>query len=106
MTPEQHADQRNRVADSLLRTDELREHRRDVYSRHPLSQAVPQGEPTIGSIAQSIRELGEMLTRADQHPDFRTRLEEIENVVDRVSNRVAAARAIVTREYEGMLGCS
>jgi uncharacterized protein Yka (UPF0111/DUF47 family) len=57
-------------------------------------------EATIASNAQSIRELGEMLATAEQHPDYRTRLAEVERLTDRISDRVAMVRALVTREYE------
>lgn len=101
MNAREHEAQRARVAGSL-QADEQRDHRHDCYVRHPLSRVVEQGEPSIGSLAQSIRELGEMLVDAEQHPDFRTRLAEVERLNDRVADHVAAVRALVTREYEGM----
>jgi MoxR-like ATPase len=56
-------------------------------------------QPTIASNAQSIRELGEMLTVAEQHDDFRGRLEELERLTDLVADRVASVRNLVSAEY-------
>jgi hypothetical protein len=60
-------------------------------------------EATIASNAQSIRELGEMLTAADQHEDFRARLEEVERLTDLVADRVHSIRALVSAEYLEMM---
>jgi hypothetical protein len=61
-------------------------------------------QPTIASRAQSIRELGEMLVTAEQHPDFRARLEEVERLADLVADRVASIRNLVSAEYLEMMG--
>jgi hypothetical protein len=60
-------------------------------------------QPTIAACAQSIRELGEMLTAAEQHPDFRARLEEVERLNDLVSDRVASIRNLVSSAYLEMM---
>jgi uncharacterized protein Yka (UPF0111/DUF47 family) len=60
-------------------------------------------QPTIAAAAQSIRELGEMLTVAEQHDDFRARLEEVERLTDLVSDRVHSIRALVSAEYLEMM---
>jgi hypothetical protein len=56
-------------------------------------------QPTIAAGAQSIRELGEMLTVAEQHTDFRARLSEVERLTDLVADRVASIRDLVSAEY-------
>jgi hypothetical protein len=60
-------------------------------------------QPTIAAAAQSIRELGEMLTVAEQHDDFRARLEEVERLTDLVADRVASVRLLVSAEYLEMM---
>ena len=98
MTSSDHDAQRARVRASLD-ADEGREHHRDVYARHPLARVVPQGEPTVASLAQSIRELGEMLAKADQHPDFRARVIEVERLHARLADRCAALYDVICGEY-------
>lgn len=98
MTPGEHAAQLRRVQGSLDR-DESREHRHDVYARHPLARAVPQGAPTVGSLAHSLRELGEMIATADGLPVFGERLAEVERLADLVGERLHSLRALVSQEY-------
>lgn len=61
-------------------------------------------QPTIASCAQSIRELGEMLAVAEQHEDPRARLAEVERLSDKVRDRVAAIRNLVSDEYLEAMG--
>lgn len=103
MTAQEHAAQLRRVQQSLER-DEHREHRHDVYAQHPLSRAVPQGEPTIASLAVSIRELGEMISAADGLPVFGERLAEVERLADLVGERLASLRGLVSTEYLEAMG--
>ena len=60
-------------------------------------------QATIASNAQSIRELGEMLAVAEQHPDFRARLAEVERLTDLVADRVGSIRNLVSAEYLEMM---
>jgi hypothetical protein len=60
-------------------------------------------QPTIAAGAQSIRELGEMLAVAEQCPDFRSRLAEVERLTDLVADRVASIRSLVSAEYLEMM---
>lgn len=98
MSLDRHPSQRDMVRRSLD-ADDARLHHREVYVRHPLAAVVPQGTPTIGSLSQSIRELGEMLQVADRHPDFNGRLVEVERLADRIGERVASLRAVIRAEY-------
>jgi hypothetical protein len=61
-------------------------------------------QPTVAACAQSIRELGEMLAVADRHPDLRARLEEVERLNERVRDRVAAIRNLISAEYAEVMG--
>lgn len=103
MTPERRpTGQRDRVLASLGR-DEQREHH-DQPLRHPLLRAVPQGDPTIGALAQSIRELGEMMQVADAHPIYSERLAELERLAGVVGIRLATLRGLIDAEYMDACG--
>jgi hypothetical protein len=103
MTRDEHERQRANVQASANLSDS-KEQRQGVYARHPLAQVVAQGTPTIGSQAQSIRELGEMLVAADAYPVFSERLAECERLAVRIGSHLATLRGLIDAEHADAMG--
>lgn len=77
---------------------------RNAYARHPLSRAVPQGTASVGSVAQSVRELGEMLAAADALPVYYERLAELERLGAKAAQYVEQLRRLVDHEFADAMG--
>lgn len=104
MTPgEIHRDQRSRVRASLF-ADELRDHHRDVYAKHPLAQVVPIGQPTVASVAKSAHELADMMLRADDRSTFNDRMVDLELVADRLGGQLDSLRSLIRRDWQASMG--
>ena len=98
--------QREMVLRSMIARDDGRACHHSTYARHPLSHAVPQGAPSTGAMAQSIRELAEMMQAADGHHDFRERLAELDRLAGLVGLRLATLRGLIDAEHADASGAS
>lgn len=99
-----HGPGRDDVLRSLIATEDGRACHRSSYARHPLARVLAQGAPTTGSVARSIREIGDMLVTADGQPEFRHRLADLERLSGLLGEYHGRLRKLIDGEYADACG--